>query len=71
MEVDLEYPKELHDEHNEFPLAPEVMCVKANMLSKYQRELYSTSYDRGASDSDSLELTANLHDKNKIGTSYC
>ena len=33
LEVDLSYLKELHPEHNEFPLAPEVMCVKANLLS--------------------------------------
>ena len=26
IECDLEYPKELHDEHTEYPLAPEVMC---------------------------------------------
>ena len=38
LEVDFNYPKELHEEHCEFPLAPEVMCVKANMFSKYQRE---------------------------------
>ena len=46
LEVDLSYPKGLHDGHNEFPLAPEAMCVKANMLPKYQRELYSTIYDK-------------------------
>ena len=27
LEVDLEYPKELHDEHNEYPLAPERVIV--------------------------------------------
>ena len=38
LEVDLEYPKELHDLHNDYPLAPEVMNVKANMLSEKQVE---------------------------------
>ena len=28
LEVDLEYPKELHDLHNDYPLGPEVMNVK-------------------------------------------
>ena len=27
LEVDLEYPKELHDDHNEYPLAPERIIV--------------------------------------------
>ena len=27
MEVDLEYPKELHDLHNDYPLAPETVTV--------------------------------------------
>ena len=27
LEVDLEYPKELHDLHNDYPLAPELMEV--------------------------------------------
>ena len=27
LEVDLEYPKELHDLHNEYPLAPESLNV--------------------------------------------
>ena len=32
LEVDLEYPKELHDSHNEYPLAPE--RVKINKVEK-------------------------------------
>ena len=40
LEVDLGYPKELHDLHNDNPLAPEVMNVKANMLSEKQVEMY-------------------------------
>jgi len=27
LEVDLEYPKELHDLHNDYPLAPEIIVV--------------------------------------------
>ena len=27
LEVDLEYPKELHDLHNDYPLAPERLCI--------------------------------------------
>ena len=33
LEVDLEYPKDLHDLHNDYPLAPEVVNVKADMPS--------------------------------------
>ena len=32
LEVDLEYPKELHDLHNEYPIAPEKLKVSKNML---------------------------------------
>ena len=38
LEVDLEYPKELQDLQNAYPLAPEVMTVKSNMLSEKQVE---------------------------------
>ena len=33
----MEYPAELHDLHNDFPLAPEQVCVKGDMLSEYCR----------------------------------
>ena len=39
LEVDLEYPKELHDAHNAYPLAPERMVVKKDWMSEYQNNL--------------------------------
>ena len=39
LEVDLEYPKELHDLHNDYPLAAEKIKVTENMLSPYCREI--------------------------------
>ena len=35
LEVDLEYSKELHDLHNDYPLAPEKVKVNKDMLSSY------------------------------------
>ena len=35
LEVDLEYSQELHDLHNDYPLAPEKMKVTKEMLSPY------------------------------------
>ena len=35
LEVDLEYLKELHDLHNDYPLAPEKMKVTKEILSQY------------------------------------
>ena len=34
LEVDLKYPKELHELHNDYPLAPEKLAVTNDMLSK-------------------------------------
>ena len=39
LEVDLEYPNELHDLHNDYPLAPEKVKVKRDMLSTYCKEI--------------------------------
>ena len=38
-EVDLEYPKELHDLHNDYPCAAEKIKVSDDMLSDYCREI--------------------------------
>lgn len=35
LEVDLEYPSQLHDDHNCYPLAPEHKIVQDEELSPY------------------------------------
>ena len=39
LEVDLEYPKELHNLHNDYPLAAERVCVNKEMLSEYYKKI--------------------------------
>ena len=44
LEVDLEYPKELHNLHNDYPLAAERVCVNKDMLSGYCKKI-ATKYN--------------------------
>ena len=39
LEVDLEYPEELHVLHNDYPLAPEKRAVSSDVLSKYCKKI--------------------------------
>ena len=39
LEFDLEYPDELHELHNEYPLAPEKLAVSSDLLSKYCKKI--------------------------------
>ena len=43
-EVDLEYPRELHDDHSDYPLAPEKVKVTKEMLPPYCKSI-SGKYD--------------------------
>ena len=46
LEFDLEYPKELRELHNDYPLAPDKIEIKREMLSNYQltiADLYNIS----------------------------
>ena len=44
LEVDLEYPDELHELQNDYSLAPEKIVVTIDMLSKYCKEI-ADKYD--------------------------
>ena len=42
LEVDLEYPEELHYAHNDYPLAPEKKAINSEQMSEYQCILWQT-----------------------------
>ena len=46
LDVDLEYPEEIHDKHSDYPLAPEIMNVTADMLSEAQKDIYRKTYTK-------------------------
>ena len=67
LEVDLEYPAELHKEHNSYPLAPEKKVVKKENMSDYQKNLIK-ELDLKLPNSNKLLLT--LEDKNDYVVHY-
>ena len=36
--MDLKYPEELHDAHNDYPLVPEKKAIKLDQLLEYQQQ---------------------------------
>ena len=67
LEVDLEYPAELHEEHNSYPLAPEKKVVKKECMSDYQKRLMK---DLDIKPPDSNKLLLTLEDKKDYVVHY-
>jgi len=67
VEVDLEYPAELHEEHNSYPLAPEKKAVKKEWMSDYQKRLMK---DLELRPPDSKKLLLTLEDKKNYVVHY-
>ena len=67
LEVDLEYPPELHKEHNSYPLAPEKKAVESEKMSDYQNKLIK---DLKLKLPYSKKLLLTLEDKNDYVVHY-
>ena len=68
VECDLEYPAEIHDSHNEYPLAPQRLSIEVRMLSDKQVEI-KRHYERTRT-KDNIKLIPNLMSKPKYVTHY-
>ena len=66
LEVDLEYPEDLHDAQNAYPLAPECMVVQKKWMSEYQHNLLGV----GVAPTEVEKLVPNLHNKDRYVLHY-
>ena len=67
LEVDLKYPKELYELHNDYPLAPEKLAVTNDILSNYCKSI-ADKYDIKVG--DVKKLIPNLGNKTKYVVHY-
>ena len=62
LEVDLEYPDEIHVLYNDYPLAPEKLAVSYDILSDYCKKI---AEENGIKVGDVKKLVLNLGNKNE------
>ena len=67
LEVDLEYPSELHKLHNDYSLAPKKLKISQNMLSNY---CFSIANEYGIKIGGVNKLVPNLGNKSKYVVHY-
>ena len=62
LQVDLEYPEDLHNAHNAYPLAPERLLVEKGWMSEYQHSLVAPT--------EVEKLVPNLRNKSRYVLHY-
>ena len=67
LEVDLEYPKNLHNEHNDYPLAPEKINMQKELLSDYCLKIVN---EHNITTGTVKKLVPNLTNKNNYVIHY-
>ena len=67
LEVDFKYPNELHELHNDYPIAPEKLTVTNDILSNYCKSI-ADKYDIEVG--DIKKLIPNLGNKTKYVVHY-
>ena len=67
LEVDLKYPNELHELHNDYPLAPKKLAIFYDILSDYCKKLADKD---GIKVSDVKKLIPNLRGKTNYVVNY-
>ena len=67
LKVDLEYCKELHDSHNDYPSCPEHISISYEMLSKYCKSIVDRYHVKVGG---VKKLIPNLYDKFKYPVHY-
>ena len=73
LEVDLEYPEELHEDHQDYPLAPTKESVPQDWLSPYQTNLLEQMKNQDIarrSIGKTKKLLQTLHDKSNYTIHY-
>ena len=70
LEVDIEYPEELHDYHNDFPLASEKLVIANEKLGKYQNKLLEKLADYNYKRCPNEKLLATFYNKEKYIVHY-
>ena len=67
LEIDLKYPDELHELHNDYPLAPEKRAIPYEMLPNYCKKIAD---EYGIKVGDVKKLIPNLGDKTNYVVHY-
>ena len=60
LEVDIEFPRDFHDNLNDYPLAPEKRLIEFHHLSPYQQALIQEMKKQGAKYTNTVKLVPDL-----------